>query len=213
MNKRNELHAKRLRECLNQITQFESGETIATSPEFQTWQERAEQSLKELFGKDHDYTRRFNRLRFWETRVSIGSFSWTGDDQDTMHNDLSIAKQILSDALEEIELVPTVDHPTPERKSQHSTSSVVVNVTNILSQTVEVQMSQLLTNLSNMGLSPSDLAAAEQHANELANETRGQQRWPVLSKSLDALKVLGKAVYENVAIPLLLEMLKKQAGL
>ncbi len=56
-------------------------------------------------------------------------------------------------------------------------------------------------------------SAAESHAKHLEVEIKGQQRWPILAKSIEALKMLGKPVYENVALPLVLEMLKKQSGL
>ncbi len=41
----------------------------------------------------------------------------------------------------------------------------------------------------------------------------GQQRWPVMAQSFDTLKALGKGVYEKAALPLLLELIKKQIGL
>ena len=52
-----------------------------------------------------------------------------------------------------------------------------------------------------------------ERAKELEAESKGKKRWSVLAKSLDALKAMGKAVYERVAIPLLLDMLKKEVGL
>ena len=54
---------------------------------------------------------------------------------------------------------------------------------------------------------------AQKLAKELEAESKGKKRWSVLAKSLDALKAMGKAVYERVAIPLLLDMLKKEVGL
>jgi hypothetical protein len=62
-------------------------------------------------------------------------------------------------------------------------------------------------------LAPAEIVQAKKYAQELAEEAKGQQRWPILAKSAEALKSLGKSVYENVALPLLLEMIKKQLGL
>ena len=48
---------------------------------------------------------------------------------------------------------------------------------------------------------------------DLNEEANGPQRWPVLAKLVDAVRDTGAVAYKEVAIPLLLEMLKKQAGL
>lgn len=52
-----------------------------------------------------------------------------------------------------------------------------------------------------------------QLAAEIQQEANGKQQWSVLAKSLDGLRELGKTAYKEVALPLLLELLKKQAGL
>ena len=71
----------------------------------------------------------------------------------------------------------------------------------------------MIKNLDNLNLSSEDRIQAEKHAKDLSEEVKGQQRWPILAKSLEALKALGKSAYEQVAIPLILDMLKKQSGL
>jgi len=124
-----------------------------------------------------------------------------------------LAEQILSDALEEFEVAPPVATNALERVTNSTTPQIIVNVSNVLSQTVEVEINQVLASLDDLNLSEEEHTQAEKYAKELAKETKGQQRWSVLSKSLDALKAIGKSVYERVAIPLILEMLKKQAGL
>lgn len=76
-----------------------------------------------------------------------------------------------------------------------------------------VQISQLYVELESLGLPKSVESEEKLRAAELEAEVRGEQRWPTLAKTLDSIKAFGKPVYEKVAIPLILEMLKKQAGL
>ena len=84
---------------------------------------------------------------------------------------------------------------------------------NILKQTASVEVNQVVAVLDDLGLAPEQRKEAETVARELADEAQGEQRWPVLAESLAKLKALGKHVYEKIAIPLLLDMLKRQAGL
>jgi len=126
--------------------------------------------------------------------------------------DIRQARSIIVDALEEISVSPPKAEPAPAKEPMRQTQ-IVVNVQNVLSQTNHVEISHLISNLDTLGLPPEEHSQAEAHAKELAKEAMGEQRWPVLAKSLDALKSMGKLVYENVALPLILEMLKRQAGL
>lgn len=213
MDERTKLHVKRLRVGLEQIIQFRQDSENAFSTTFKGWKQHVKQSLGELFGSDHDYTKQFSRLNFCEFRSSIGKRHWTYRDQEKIESDLSLAEQILSDALEEFEIAPPVATAVLERASTVAAPQIIVNVNNVLSQTVEVEINQVLASLGDLDLSEEEHTRAEKYAKELAKETKGQQRWSVLSKSLDALKAIGKSVYERVAIPLILEMLKKQAGL
>jgi hypothetical protein len=122
------------------------------------------------------------------------------------------AKFILEDALEEFDVSPPKAEPV-SAKAPLRQPQIVVNVHNVLSQTNHVEISQVISNLDTLDLPPEQRSQAKAHAEELAKETLGEQRWPVLAKSLDALKSMGKSVYENVALPLVLEMLKRQTGL
>lgn len=217
MNRQNDLHLGRLRESLQAITGFRDKRVTAFDSNFKTWRERTKQSLSELFGQEHDYTRRFSSLQFWKVRVrvSMGRSSgpeWSRQDQETFDNDLDRARALLTDALEEFPVL--ADQVPPTAASAPSPRPhIVVNVTNVLSQTTHVELSQIFSTLDSLGLPPDELSQARTHAQELAEEAQGQQRWPILAKSLEALKSMGKSVYENVALPLLLEMLKKQTGL
>jgi len=211
VDERKKLHVKRITEGRDQIAAFRQGSENAFSPTFLAWQQRIKQSLGELLGKDHDYTRRFSHLYFWETRVTPEEFRWSSRDQRVFEDDLSLAEQILSDAIEEFEISPPSS--ALEKVPASAVPQIVVNVNTVLSQTVEVEISQVLASLDGLALSAEEREQAETYAKELAREAKGQQRWSVLSKSLDSLKAIGKSVYERVAIPLILEMLKKQAGL
>ena len=217
MNGQTDLHLGRLRESLEAINTFRDSGVTASDSRFKTWRERTKQSLSALFGEEHAYAHRFSSLQFWDVRVRVrmsrsSSPDWSHRDQQVFDNDLDRARVVLSDAIEEFPILadqaPPVADSAPLARPQ-----IVVNVTNVLSQSTHVELSQILTTLDSLGLPPDKLSQAKMHAKELAEEAQGQQRWPVLAKSLEALKSLGKSVYENVALPMLLEMLKKQTGL
>jgi len=213
------LHMQRLRDGKAKIPEFRGKRTNAHAPEFKGWKDRVEQALGALFSKDHDYTKRFGALTFWRRRIVVGGArsGWSGDDQARLERDLELAEQILVDALEELdvapETAPTLAPPHRARPGSAGQLPIVVNVTNILSQATAVHVSQLLASLQDIDLTPGQRAAVEEHARSLETEARGQQRWPIMAKSLEALKTLGRPVYERVALPLLLDILKKQAGM
>lgn len=215
MNGQKDLHLRRLRESLQAIQDFRYRGVNTADPPFRTWRERTQQSLSELFGEKHDYTNRFLSLLFRKPRVafrSVGREDWTQEDQAFFKDALTRAHDILKDALEEFPVLEIQAQPVTTSTSPKQ-PQIVVNVTNVLSQSTHVELSQILSNLELLGLPPEQLTQAKAHAAELAKEAQGEQRWPILVKSLEALKSMGKSVYENVALPLLLEMLKKQTGL
>ena len=101
---------------------------------------------------------------------------------------------------------------TPARSTATGkTPPVVVNVFNTLSQTTTVTFSQVIEAAES--LPPEQREGARAAAEEFKTEADGQQRWPVLARPLEKLQALGKPAYEKVALPLLLEFIKKQAGL
>jgi hypothetical protein len=210
-----ELHLGRLRKGLAAIPGIRAGSDRALDPSFGSWKSRSEQSLGVLFGEQHQYTRDFSHLNFWLPRVTFGPgpVGWSSHDERQFQEDLIRAEQILTDALEEVEVfeppVPTIP-PVPRSASQPPLSVTVVN---ILSQTNVVQIKQLYAEIESLNLPQSVEREAKLKAAELEAEVRGAQRWPILAKTLDGIKSLGKPVYDRIAIPLLLEMLKKQAGL
>lgn len=212
MNDRSSLHVRRIKDGLEQIARFRQGSENAWSANFKSWKDRIRQSLAEVFGDKHDYTTRFRGLTFWAMRMQMGQARWDRRDQEIFEKHLHVAEQLLTDCLEEIGVAPPESQNLADKVPQDRVSPVTINVTNVLSQNVEVQMTQLLADLDTLGLSREQRAEAEKLARDLEQESKGQQRWPVLSKTLESLRGLGKAVYDRVAIPLLLEVLKKQAG-
>jgi len=216
MNGQTDLHLSRLRESLKTINTFRDDRITAYDSSFKTWRECIQQSLNALFGEQHAYTRRFSSLQFWEPRLRArmsrsSDPAWSHRDQEIFYNDLDRARAVLTDAIEKFPVL--ADQASPVTASASSARpQIVVNVTNVLSQSTHVELSQILTTLDSLGLPPDKLSEAKMHAKELAEEAQGQQRWPVLAKSLEALESMGKSVYENVALPILLEMPKMQTG-
>jgi hypothetical protein len=198
-----------------QIKSFKQCDENAWSPNFKSWKQRNQQSLKEIFGENHDYYLNFKRISFWHTRIGLMKApSWSSEDQQKFEQNLAIAESIVSDALEECNVEPpTATKSHTESTRPKTTPQIIVNVNNVLSQTTEVHLSQIINSLDELNLPPDKHKDAEKLATELEAESKGKKRWSVLAKSLDALKGMGKAVYERVAIPLLLDMLKKEAGL
>jgi hypothetical protein len=217
MNDRSDLHLKRLRESLQTIDDFIEQKIGGQDPSFRSWKQRVKHSLGELFGTEHDYTRRFSNLQFGESRIMVQMSRNrpprpSPQDQIFFEKGMGQAKSILEDALEEVDFLPPNAEPV-SAKAPLRQPQIVVNIHNLLSQTNQVEISHIMLNLDNLGLPPEQHSRAKAHAEELAKEALGEQRWPVLAKSLDALKSMGKLVYENVALPLVLEMLKRQTGL
>ncbi len=217
MNSQTDLHLSRLRESLKTINTFRDDRITALDSSFKTWRERTQQSLEALFGEQHAYTRRFSSIQFWQARLRVrmsrsSGPAWSHRDQEIFYNDLARARAVLTDAIEEFPVL--ADQGASVTASASSARpEIVVNNTNVFSQSTHVEFSQILTTLDTLGLPPDKLSEAKMHAKELAEEAQGRQRWPVLAKSLEALKAMGKSVYENVALPILLEMPKKQTGL
>lgn len=210
MDKR-DLHVERLRKRLEEIPALNS-KTIHDT-EFQNWHTQTRRSLIEIFGNTSSYNRDFMGLTFRESRIrGPREPRWTLEDYRIFVKDLARAEQVIRDALEEAEIpVEKIEAIIEEKPS--AIPQLVINITNTLSQVTNVEIAQVLQNLNNLGLTPSQEHEAEQLAKELDSEVKGQKRWPILAKCIDGLKTIGDSVYKQVAIPLLLEMLKKEMGL
>ena len=151
---------------------------------------------------------RWQTVRFSAVRYnSIRGSRITGDPVATWQSGLQQADKILQEAIEEAELGPPA--PTPAQ-SVANPSGLTVNVNNVFSPVVHVTFTQLVTQLEELRLPPAEQEQALQHLRALEKETTDEQRWPVIARSLEAMKALGKGVYEKVALPLLVEYLKRQ---
>ena len=126
MERRRDLHIRRITEGRDKIAEFKQGSENAFSTSFKAWKDRINQSLGELFGNNHDYVKRFSRLSFWETRMSIGEFHWSPQDQRRFINDLYLAEQVLNDAIEEFEFTPIVPANIRNDGSSNVSPSIVV---------------------------------------------------------------------------------------
>lgn len=103
---RRTVHLERLHGGLGQIPSLRRGDVNAFSPEFESWRDRVQGSLRHLFGEEADYYTRFDRLQFWLPRVGVGEAAvWTPQDQTAYERDLAMAEHVLRDALEELEAV------------------------------------------------------------------------------------------------------------
>jgi hypothetical protein len=211
---RKKLYISRLQESLRKIPSL-PGRTVHAA-EFKIWRERTQQTLEILsaeFGLNLSYSKQFRNLEFWESRaMSIHGLSWTTEDEQIFEDDLERTKRIVSDALEEMQFVSETPKLNEEKKAMEM-APIVLQITNILSQTTHIEISQVIQGLDSLGLPKEQRDKAEQLARELDLETKGERRWPILTKCIDGLKAIGDSVYKQVAIPLLLEMLKKEMGL
>ncbi len=132
--------------------------------------------------------------------------------------DLKAAERILDDAIEEAEhLAPPaprkrVEDLQPPQAVTEPNSGVQVHVYNVLSQMTTVTTNQVLSALQDLELAGSDRAKAEKLVVEFQREAEGAQRWAKLGTIADRLRRLGGSLYEKVAVPLLLEFLKRQVG-
>jgi hypothetical protein len=213
MSEARELHAKRLREALEKIPELGATRNGVRDPKFRAWKDRTRQTLSSLYGEKHDYTRRFEFLTFQELRMRYQDEpEWDEDDQRRFESDLEMAQEILSDAVEEF---PIAAPPVAEaaRAPRAGGPSITVNIHNVLSQTVSVEVSQIVAELESVELPEEKRNEAKALAKDLHAEVRGQKRWDVMGKSIAALKALGRPVFEKVVVPILLEWMKREAGL
>ena len=217
MTENRDLHIQRLTEARAQIPRLKAGSHSALDPAFTGWQQRVKHSLEQLFGSEHHYPKNFRMLAFWSVRVapSIGGglgVQLGSADGDRFLHDLARADEILHDALQELPTLPLPVHP-PAVDPADRRPEIVVNVHNVLSQSTVVSQHQIEMEIESLPLDVEAKAEARRAATDLAAEVQGEQRWTVMAKSLDVLKRLGKGVYDKVALPLLLEIIKKQSGM
>jgi hypothetical protein len=207
VDKRQQLFVRRLEAALQAVPELGRPGRTGESAEFKDWRQKVQQTLDTLFGERHEYSKRFRFLNF--RMLGLAGGEWYPDDQAQYDKDLHVADSILKDALEEIEIAGL---DTPQAVvGERTTQGVSGQVYNLLHQATTVDLSILLSALDD--LPPEQKTVVEQAARDLKSEVEGAQRWPELARSLETIRSVGKSAYERVAIPLVLELLKKQTGL
>lgn len=126
---------------------------------------------------------------------------------------LKLIEKVLDEAIEEASVDAPISPPEPSPYPPRPQLVVNVQNHNVFSPAVHVSISQLVQQLDTLGLSDAERGVAAEQLHELHAETEGQKRWPVIARLLESVKSLGKDVYKNVAVPLIVEFLKKEAGL
>lgn len=204
---------RRLREERARIAAFQARQPTLEDPDFEEWERTVQSLLREVFGAG-ELLLRFRQVACRPISYYVGGGrQWSSDPTDAWNRGLEHVNKILGEALEEADvgLPLEVENPAPTGRG----SSVVVNVhnQNVFSPSVHVTVSQLLERIGTMELTPAEKELARQSVLELETETKGEGRWPIIARSLEATKSLGKTVYKDIAVPLIVEYLKREAGL
>jgi hypothetical protein len=221
MNDQQTLHLRRLKACMAEVDSLRQSELRIKDPQFDFWRDSVLQSMRILFGEMHDYRRRFSALPFqhqvifFSGRVKVDQ--WTGRDQDHWESDMETAGKILRDAIEEFETAPDAAKPSVLPSKPTDVPAINIHVSNVVAQAVSqftsISLTQVFGELDKLDLSSDVREKAKAEGKALASEINGERRWPAMSKCLDALRALGKPVYEHVDMPLLLDLIKRESGL
>ena len=181
--------------------------------DYDEWEQAVRSLIIDIFGAG-SYLLRFRQLDIRPISYSVGGSRWRSDPKQAWLTGLKQAAKILDEAIEE----GAISLPVAAKAETHSARAatpVVVNIhnQNIFSPEVHVTISQMLQSLDGLGLSDSEKTIAEEHLRELEVETKGSKRWPIIARSLESIKSIGKSVYKDVAVPLIVEFLKRESGL
>lgn len=98
----------RLREARTAITQFAAREPRMDDPDFEAWENKVQELLKEVFGAG-GYLLRFRQLTIRPLSYQMGGGKrWFGDQRQAWETGLPQADQVLAEAIEEAELMAGV---------------------------------------------------------------------------------------------------------
>jgi len=219
-----DLKIQRLRAAIELIPSLAARAPELEDSEYKLWRSGIVQVLGDLFGFENHklgYLGRFNKIRVHSTVVQRGygnqRLVFQSDYQRVWQRGLAEAEVVLKEALAEAELGPTPPRIVPAVAPAPPEKPLVININNTISNafspSVHVTFEQLVGALDSLELSPAERTLAKEELALLDEETRGAQRWPVLAKSLETLKGIGKGVYKEIAVPLIVEYLKQQSGL
>ena len=210
---RRPLKLRRLQKERERIQGFLGRAPDLEDPEFEEWEAAVHSLLVEIFGAN-EFVLRFKQIKC--RPISYGSNGyqdWYADPVQAWTAGLAHAEKVLREALEEGEMAIPQEYTPAATRDPRPSVQVVVNNQNIFSPTVHVSVEQLFVQLDAMPLSPAEQAEAKELLTELDAETKGAKRWPLIARSVEALKSLGKGVYKDIVVPLLVEFLKHEAGL
>lgn len=211
---RRPIKVRRLREERERIAGFQGRSPSLDDADFDEWENTVQSLLREVFGAS-EFLLRFRQLHIRPISYQMGGHrQWYADPGEAWSTGLKHADKILAEAIEEAEVeLPLASASDSATKRPAPNIVVTVQNQNVFSPSVHVTVNQLIERLNSMGLSTAEKDVATEHLNELQAETEGQGRWPIIAKSLEAMKSVGKLVYKEVAVPLIVEFLKKEAGL
>jgi hypothetical protein len=209
---RRKLKIRRLDDELDRIPGFLERSPLLDDPDFQEWERTVDSLLNELFDPG-TYLLRFRQLTIRPIVYGMGGAKWYADPDKAWKSGLTHASKILREALEEASVeMPPARQPVPPERSPHPPLTVTINNQNVFSPSIHVTVSQLMEQLNRMGLTPGENAAARESLATIEEETKGAKRWPIIAQSLETLKSLGKNIYKDVAVPLIVEFLKSEMG-
>jgi len=213
-----ELKIRRLREAIDRIPAFDERGPLLEDTEFDSWGRGVLQILTELFDPGvFGYAQRFARITCRSIYMGGGYTrrrSFKSDYLEVWSRGLREKEIILRQALEEAETVEEIPVPVPQSiltAPLPPTPHVTINVSqanqNVASATnrTEVSMSTELVRLFDELQIPAD------HRQELEAPIREAEG--SLRKCVDAVKRIGGVAVKDVALPLLVEYLKRREGL
>lgn len=210
---RRRIKIRRLGEERARIAGFQAREPKLNDPDFEEWEKTVHSLLRELFGGG-EFVLRFRQLRFRPINHYMGGHTeWYGDPKVSWDTSLQHADKILGEALEEAGVEFPPEQPSHSMRERAPNVVVTVQNQNIFSPNVHVSVTQLIQRLDALALSNAEKQIATEHLQDLQTEIEGQMRWPIIAKSLEAMKSIGKNVYKEIAVPLLVEFLKRESGL
>jgi hypothetical protein len=211
-----DLLVQRLRDSIEKAGELSARLPVLHDPEYDEWSKGTIHVLSELFGTTtFGYHMRFVQVTCRATTsVRGGQRAFRPDYRTVWTEGLRQKEMVLREALQEAELGPRdPTHVLTPIAATQGHAPVVVNVHNVFSPSIQISFNQLIARLDALPLEASEREAARTELEAIESEVRGSGRWPVIGRSLEALKSMGKSVYKEIAVPLIVEYLKREAGL
>jgi hypothetical protein len=213
-----ELKIRRLREAIERIPAFIRREPLIEDTEFDSWNRGVLQILSEIFeARPFGYAENFKRISCRAIHVGGGyrqRRSFKSDYLEVWNRGLREKENILREALEEAETVVEPPVPVSQRPltaplppAPHYTINVNQTSQNVASATNQTEVSMTIE----LGRLFDDLQIPAERRHELEGPIREAEG--SLRKCVDAVKKIGGVAVKDVALPLLVEFIKKQSGI